>query len=99
MTYARSGTAALGEVSAGLSAIAKPSIMRETNLAPLRRGFFVGVACTLSQANAQLTDDQQNLATRSTSRAFVCEVPLRCATNRQPTRPLIGRACWSPFAG
>ena len=30
--------------------------------------------------------------------AFVCEVPLRCATNRQP-RPLIGRACWSPFAG
>ena len=80
MTYARSGTCRAGRrCVGGFVRDCQTQHNAETNLAPLRRGFFVEVACTLSQASP-VDDDQQNLAPLPGG-AFVCEIP--CAV--QPT--------------
>jgi len=52
MTYARSGTCRAGRrCVGGFVRDCQTQHNAETNLAPLRRGFFVEVACTLSQAS------------------------------------------------
>ena len=56
MTYARSGTCRAGRrCVGGFVRDCQTQHNAETNLAPLRRGFFVEVACTLSQASPVMT--------------------------------------------